>query len=333
MELLERYLQAVRFFLPKEQREDVVRELSEELRSEIEEQEGEQGRPLDEAELAALLKRFGHPVMLALRYQQGRHLIGPAIFPLYWFAVKSVLGILAIVHILLPAIFFLFTQEGAGKVVGLFLRFPGVALPVLAWITLGFAVLETGVVRSALERALSSFRPQSLPPLVKEKAAKPPSVAGLALGGLMSAWWLVGLNFPASFWAPPRTHIGFGPTFHRLYVPMVVAAVASFVLGWIRLSRPHWTRLAWVSDLVVDGMGLVLLYLVSRGGEWIVAGPRLAEVPGAGGVLELVNLGTGMGLAIAFVVSGLVFVWKYLIHTRGWPWRSRTTPPRTNVAP
>ena len=164
MELLERYLQAVRFFLPKDQREDVVRELSEELRSQIEEQEGEQGRPLDEAELAALLEAVRPPVLLALRYQQGRYLIGPALFPLYWFAVKSVLGILAIVHILLPAIFFLFTQAGAGKVVGLFLRFPGVAAQVLAWMTLGFAVLETAVVRSAIERALSSFAPNPFRP-------------------------------------------------------------------------------------------------------------------------------------------------------------------------
>jgi hypothetical protein len=329
MELLERYLQAVRFFLPKDQREDVVRELSEELRSQIEEQEGEQGRPLDEAELAALLKRFGHPMLLALRYQQGRYLIGPAIFPLYWFAVKSVLGILAIVHILLPGIFFLVTQTGADKVVGLFLRFPGVAVEVLAWMTLGFAVLETGVVRSAIERTLSSFRPQSLPPLLKEKAAKPPSVAELALGALMSAWWLVGLKFPVLLLGPAADYIGFGPTFHRLYIPMAVAAAAGVVLGCLRLSRPHWTRSAWVSDLVVDGMGLVLLYLLSRGGEWIVAGPRLAEVSGAQGVVELANLGTGLGLTIALVVSGLAFAWKYLMFVRWRPWRGGATPPRT----
>ena len=46
MELLERYLQAVRFFLPKHQQDDIVRELSENLVSEMEDREEACGRPL-----------------------------------------------------------------------------------------------------------------------------------------------------------------------------------------------------------------------------------------------------------------------------------------------
>ena len=164
---------------------------------------------------------------------------------------------------------------------------------------------------------------------MKEKTAKPPSVAQLALGALMSAWWLVGLKFPVLLLGPAADYIGFGPTFHRLYIPMAVAAATSIVLGWLRLSRPHRTRFVRGSDLVVDGMGLVLLYLLSRGGEWIVAGPRLAEVSGAQGVVELANLGTGLGLTIALVVSGLAFAWKYLMFVRWRPWRGGATPPRT----
>jgi hypothetical protein len=33
MQLLERYLQAVKFWLPKEQKEDIIAELSEDIRS------------------------------------------------------------------------------------------------------------------------------------------------------------------------------------------------------------------------------------------------------------------------------------------------------------
>jgi hypothetical protein len=272
MDLLERYLQAVRFLLPKKQQHDVDRELSEDLRSQIEEKEAERGRPLDEDELAALLKRFGHPVVLALRYQQGRYLIGPAVFPLYWFAVRSLLGILAIVHILLPAIFFLLTEEPAGRIVGLFVRFPGVVLPVLAWVTLGFAVLETPVVRSAIERSLSSWRPQSLPAIVKEDPARPASIGGFVLGVLLSVWLLAGLQFPQLLLGPAADYIGFGPIFYRLYVPMALAAAVGIVRGWVRLSRPHWTRFNRMSGLVVDAMGLVVLYLLERGSGWFVPG-------------------------------------------------------------
>ena len=41
-----------------------------------------------------------------------------------------------------------------------------------------------------------------------------------------------------------------------------------------------------------------------------------AEVSGAQGVVELANLGTGLGLTIALVVSGLAFAWKYLMFVR-----------------
>ena len=39
MELIERYLQAVQFWLPKEQKADIIAELSEDLHAQIEERE------------------------------------------------------------------------------------------------------------------------------------------------------------------------------------------------------------------------------------------------------------------------------------------------------
>lgn len=313
-ELLQRYLQAVRFLLPQKQRQDVGRELQENLRSEIEDEEAEKGRPLDEEELAGVLRRLGHPLVLALRYQQGRCLIGPAIFPIWWLAVRYVLGILAAVHILLPAIFFLVSGEPAGRIVGLFLRYPAVAIPVLGWITLAFAMLDTKAVRSQVERALSEWSPPSLPPVVKEEPDRPPSVAGLVLTALLSAWWLASLRFPALMLGPAAGYIAFGPIFYELYLPMVVAAVAGIGLGWVRLARPNHTQLHRFGALAVDGLGLVILYLLCRGSEWVVAGERLGAVPGFPGVIETVNFAMGIGLTIGLAAAALSFFWKHLIR-------------------
>ena len=46
MDLLERYLNAVRFFLPQKNQDDIVRELSENLISQMEDRQEELGRPL-----------------------------------------------------------------------------------------------------------------------------------------------------------------------------------------------------------------------------------------------------------------------------------------------
>lgn len=88
MELLERYLQAVGFWLPKPQKRDIIAELSEDIRSQIEEKESDLGRHLDEAELAVILKARGAPLLVAERYLPQRHLIGPLLFPIYRLALK-----------------------------------------------------------------------------------------------------------------------------------------------------------------------------------------------------------------------------------------------------
>jgi hypothetical protein len=313
-ELLERYLQAVRFLLPDKQRQDVIRELRENLRSEIEENEAERGRPLDEEELGALLRRLGHPFVLALRYRQSRALIGPAVFPLYWFAVKFVLGILAVVHLVLPTLFFLVTGEPSGRVVALFLRFPSVVIPVLGWITIGFAVLDTALVRGQIERALSRWSPRSLPPVLEEERTRPPSVTGVVLRALLSVWWLAGMRYPPLVLGPAASYIGFGRTFHELYVPMVVAAAGVIFVDWIRLTRPHLTQLHRIGELLVDGLGLAILYLLWNGGEWFVAREGLRAGYGFEGVIESVNFALGIGLPIALVATGLLFFWKHLVR-------------------
>ena len=49
MELVDRYLKAVRFWLPKTRQEDILAELSEGIRAQIDEKEAELGRKLTDA--------------------------------------------------------------------------------------------------------------------------------------------------------------------------------------------------------------------------------------------------------------------------------------------
>src|SRR5215472_6382042 len=100
MELLDRYLKAVAKALPGAQREDILRELSEDIRSEMEEKESELGHPLTEAEQEAVLRQRGNPLLLAARYRQdqrtvafGRQLIGPVLFPFYIRVLSFNLGL------------------------------------------------------------------------------------------------------------------------------------------------------------------------------------------------------------------------------------------------
>lgn len=68
MELLDRYLQAIRTLLPKRQQDDITKEMKDDLLSQVEEEESTLNRPLNSLELRALLQRCGHPMLVASRY-------------------------------------------------------------------------------------------------------------------------------------------------------------------------------------------------------------------------------------------------------------------------
>jgi hypothetical protein len=83
MELLDRYLQAVKKHLPRQRQDDIIAELKANLESQLEDKESELGRPLTQGEAEDCLKQLGPPMQVAARYQPQRYLIGPAVFPIY----------------------------------------------------------------------------------------------------------------------------------------------------------------------------------------------------------------------------------------------------------
>jgi hypothetical protein len=91
LELVDRYLQSVHFWLPKTQRqEEILAELGEDLRSQIDAREEALGHPLNADEVAEILKRCGPPMVVAARLGPKSYVIGPTLFPIYWFVLKTV---------------------------------------------------------------------------------------------------------------------------------------------------------------------------------------------------------------------------------------------------
>ena len=76
MELLDRYLRSLQFWLPGDQRHDIIAEITEDIRSQVEEKQATLGRELNADEMRALLKGRGSPVRVAESYLPQRYLIG-----------------------------------------------------------------------------------------------------------------------------------------------------------------------------------------------------------------------------------------------------------------
>lgn len=102
MDLIETYLHAVALLLPRAQREDITAELRDTILTRVEAREAELGRKLTPDEVEQVLREIGHPLLVAARYREGpQHLIGPALYPYWAFAVKAVLTVMAAVGALL----------------------------------------------------------------------------------------------------------------------------------------------------------------------------------------------------------------------------------------
>ena len=149
MEIIDRYLHAVKFWLPKAQRDDIIAELSEDIRSQIEDKEAELGRKADDGDVAAILKKCGHPLLVAQRYLPQEHLIGPSIFPVYSFVLK----IIALIYVLpwlvvwLGYVIFSPVYRAHDPIHSLGILWQGVASMVFA-ITLAFMFAERFMLKS-----------------------------------------------------------------------------------------------------------------------------------------------------------------------------------------
>src|SRR6516225_8768751 len=88
MELLDRYLQAVKKHLPWQRQDDIIAELRANLESQLDEREADLGRPLTTAEAEVWIGQLGSPVQMAAHYQPQQYLIGPAIYPVYLYVLR-----------------------------------------------------------------------------------------------------------------------------------------------------------------------------------------------------------------------------------------------------
>ena len=315
MEVLDRYLQAVRTWLPKAQQDDIVAELSVDLRAQIEEAEAEHGRPLEERELAAILQQRGHPLWVAEAYLPQQHLIGPALLPTYRRVVKIALGCqwaaFAAVYVVLGLVF---EVKGVSSSLGAWVWqacLYGFATGGL--ITLIFARLERSQRRARSLGAWDPRRPEELPsvpadPAVARRLRRRISAAGeLAMSVLFTLFW-VGVVRPPS---TPGISFLLTPVWSELYWYIVGLGLVEVGLAAAALLRPDYSRLYYGLSLARDSFAVVLLIRLLRSAPWVkaavpgVAPGALAGIAAVADVCILITLLCILPFYLALVVRDL----------------------------
>jgi hypothetical protein len=304
MALLDRYLHAIEFWLPKRQRQDIIAELSEDLRSQIEEKESQLGRKLEDGELEAILKRCGSPLTVALRYLPQQYLIGPTLFPIYKFVLAMiVLGCVA-PRVLIWLGFLLAGPAHSGN-----LHMENLWMTVVYFAfftTLAFAVVERSGVKF---EELGTWNPRKLPP-----ARDPNRIPRFNTLCEIAAITVFMFFFVSLFWPRPvidlyGAKITLAPVWRFFFAGFLVLTAANYANAIANLLHPYWTPLRASLRLLTDVLGGVLLCWLLKAHVLIgISAPSLSASK-AIVVTKLINSGMTMALpgCIVFVLVILCF--------------------------
>lgn len=322
MNLIERYLHAVEFWLPRRQRADILAELREDLQSQLDDREAVLGRPLTDDEVSSLLKQRGRPMLVAQRFQPQRSLIGPNLFPIY-LAIVKIVGFFYFVPGFLAAVLTARGQHpGDHWAQTLSLAWNHIALTALTAlgvITAIFAALEyTG----AADRALSQWEPAKLPaPKDRNRIPRGTSAADLIANLIFLPWWMADFSSPHVL-NGPRLQITLFAGWRYFFWGFAAIAIWHILLAAANLLHPVWSRLRATLYLLVHLAAGVLFCLEMRA-------PLITSLQAAGLgpaksalLMQWFNLIWSQCLPVAAVITAVIFavdLWRLIRLARNPP--------------
>ncbi len=314
MDLIERYLSAVRMALPRDKRDDIADELRDELLNRREERQARLGRPLTRADDEALLKDFGHPLAVASRYGRHQYLIGPDVFPIYLLVLKIVLAVIAGSAVVTAIVNATVIPNGIGHAMA-------TAFGVI-W-TGGFtAVGGVTVVFAALERTgagariLTAWRPaRDLPNLQAPRRRQRPidHVAGIVVQGVFLLWWLGVLPIGWQPFIAPHPgqtlHFAFAPVWQSLYWPIAGLSLLIMLVHAAKLLGRASPRAVYGLDMLMQAGVLAVAGVLLRAGHWVIVTGSGVPAKAVAGVELGVNTGALVTLIIIVIVTAVTLVW------------------------
>lgn len=326
MELLDRYLQAISKHLPRARQQDILAELRANLEAQLEDKEAALGRPLTQGEAEDWLREMGSPMQMAARYLPQQSLIGPTIFPMYWFVLRTALMWALIIYTAITAVLIALGQPDAPAVPQAILRVPGVLFGVAAWITLVFAVIEFLSARypekcAPFVQQATRWSPASLPPLEKVHPSLAPrsfpkAIAEVIFGLLFLIWLLLIPQYPALLFGPGAQYFDqspfqFAPVLLLFYAWVIALNVLQLVWRGIDLARGTWQRPQPFQHIVFKAFALIPIAVLLRAPGHVIVMLKNPELDMAryGSTINTLNAGIHKALLIVLVIVVLQLLW------------------------
>jgi hypothetical protein len=317
MDLIDRYLHAVRDYLPAKSQDDIVRELGDDIRAQAADREEALGRPLTTDDQAELLKPFGHPMLLASKYRRTQHLISPVLFPFYLLGLKISMGIALVVQAAI-AIAMAASGQPPADVIGRLASFPFNGLVTLfGWVTIGFALVDVHV-RQITARARDAWDPRTLSEPKRRPGGKPLWEVALdvVLSTVFLLWWLAIPRAPWLIFGPAASFLATAPAFDAIHLPVAIAWLVALFVRWTLLFRPELKHLRFALDIVSNVATIVVAVYLLRADAVVRLAPDFqagARAEQMARIVEAINAAAQIALVVTLVVAAWEIgraVWK-----------------------
>jgi hypothetical protein len=315
-DLLERYVQAVGRYLAADGRDDTLAELRANLLAEMDDKSEALGRPLTEEEEVEVLRRHGHPSLVAARYRPQRSLIGPEIFPYYWLTLRRGLPFVLGIFVILRAVELIYGPPQTHVVVNSVVRLFWVVFYFSGWMTLLFASVEELRARYPQKVTFhADWDPRKLAKAELEEERDLPKnpLADLVLMAVFSLVWLLLPYYHGYLPIGPDSlalrgmSLGLGPVwvkFYWLVAALNVVQLIFKIVAFKRSARP-WRKQIKLVDRIV-GLPPAILLLQERQYVFFVG-----SVPDAAHkwLVRVVNVGVHRTAELVVVLLACKITW------------------------
>ena len=334
MDLLERYLQQVRKYLPwtlsRARQDDILAELRANYESQLEEREADLGRPLTEGEMIDWLKHLGNPMQVAGHYQPVQYLIGPMLFPMYLYVLRLAAFWALIVGIGVNVILVWTGVPNSGTIAGAILaRGPAALFSAATWVTLIFAVLEYIFARyphvlPRMDGVNIDWSPSKLPPLdpARNSSRKQPTFAKFAaqviFEWLFLGWLLLVPKYPFLMFGPSAWYAQVGPfkiasVWWTFYWVVVAFNVIQVLWNTLDLTSGAWRRPSPLKPLFFKAGGLITIGVLLTAQNHVFAllkDPTASDAAKYNAMLNQLNPSLYLGMQVVFLIVAIQFVWE-----------------------
>lgn len=317
MDLLDRYVAAVRRNLPARKADDIAAELRDVLLERAEAREAALDRSLDAGEWERLLVEFGHPLVVAGRYRDRQSLIGPELYPFYLYSLK-LFGAITLLGVAVMTVIRAVTNPGdVGQVAGQLLHsLWWAATTVVGTTTIVFALVER---YGGFERHFRDWKPADLPEV--ERGREPGHLASaveVVLGILILLWW-IGLVPIPMIAGTSGFRLELAPIWDQLYWPVLGVLATRLAYNVVRWLRPRWRWTRGALAIVSTLGAIIVAVLLYRAGHWVSVVPAGMAAEQAGRLQESLDLSLRIGIVAAAAVwtwQGALEAWRWLTGSR-----------------